>query len=60
MCGSHILHDAFPLNDTTRLFISEIFIYLFIYFLKDLESPLIFVLIFRENKIRKKNPKCDS
>ena len=26
-----------------------------------LESPLIFVFIFkRENKIRKKNPKCDS
>ena len=27
----------------------------------DLESPLIFVLFFkRVNKIRKKNPKCDS
>ena len=35
---------------------------IFIDYLKnDLESPLIFVLFFkRVNKIRKKNPKCDS
>ena len=29
-------------------------------FFKNLESPLIFVLVFKIKKIRKKNPKCDS
>ena len=32
-----------------------------IYFLEnDLESPLIFVLFFKEKQNKKENPKCDS
>ena len=50
-------HDVFPLYDKTCFF------YLLVenlIFLKDLESPLIFVLFLKEKQNKKKNPKCDS
>ena len=43
MCGSHILHDAFPLDDKLVFFLfGENLI-----FRKDLELPLIFVLFLK-------------
>ena len=58
--GPRIQHDAFPLNGKTHF----LFIYLFgenmIFFLKDLELPLIFVLFLKGKQNKKENPKCDS
>ena len=45
ICGPYISHDAFPLNDKTRFFILFSEKYEF-FFLKRLESSLIFVLFF--------------
>ena len=49
----------FPLDGELDFYLKKIDFYLL--FENDLESPLIFVLFFKKvNKIRKKNPKCDS
>ena len=58
MCGPRISAHAFPTRWRARFLFENDF-----YLLKrnDLESPLIFVLFLKGvNKIRKKNPKCDS
>ena len=48
----------FPLDGELDFLFEKL---IFIDYENDLESPLIFVLFFkRVNKIRKKNPKCDS
>ena len=53
-CGPYILHDAFSLDGTTHFFIWEIFIF----FRKDLESSLIFILFLNGKQNKKKNLKC--
>ena len=55
-CGPHILHDVFPLD-------GELAFYLWkkkLFFRKDLELPLIFVLFLKGKQNKKENLKCDS
>ena len=52
-------YDAFPLDDET-CFYFLLFGEKMIFFEKDLELPLIFVLYLKEKQNKKENPKCDS
>ena len=57
-CGPRISAHALSLDGKLDFYLKILF---YLLFENDLESPLIFILFFkRVNKIRKKNPKCDS
>ena len=51
----HFFYYVFPIKNVQTLFI-----FLENHFKNSFELPLTFVLFYRENKIRKKNPKYDS
>ena len=53
MCGAHILHDAFPLDDETCFLF---YLVKFWFLEKDLKSSLIFVL-FLKGKTKMKEKK---